>query len=568
MFKNKTVLTIGILILLATGSVFVFHRSAQAFTFTELMDDEVYLTRGDLENIRAYELFRVSITIPGVIDIVEMEDDKILIIGRNAGDTTLYIWDRYGKRTIDIHVADRELGSVKTRIENLMEKDNLKGIDLEIDRKEGKIIATGEVSPTDLLEFERIIDPFFMVVMNLVKQESTNDLVQIDAQITELTGTYSETLGIDWTDALTYNETVPSGHIENFGNIFKLGDFARSTAIQTTLNALVNEGKARVLSRPKLVVRSGRDANFLVGGEVPIVTTSISSSGASQQDVTFKDYGVGIDIQPTIYGKDAIELNLNIEVSDIDRSTNYSGQPAFTTRNTETSLYVKENETIVIAGLIKENRGETLERVPFLSDIPVVGLLFRKKTRSNDTDTELVITISPSILRQGERESYSNEYPLNLSLLDERLEPPVYAKGEEIMMPGRIRPVQAVLPQSGKKVMTPRGISGMEQPVYSVTIPSELMPYARAVQRKIARRIIYPSQARELGLSGTVKLSLHLKRDGSLSTVRVQESSGHELFDQDALNLVKELSPYDGFPKKSGFSELTLSIPIVYRLDQ
>ena len=101
----------------------------------------------------------------------------------------------------------------------------------------------------------------------------------------------------------------------------------------------------------------------------------------------------------------------------------------------------------------------------------------------------------------------------------------------------------------------------------SAFIPQDVVPYAQTIQEKIAQRIVYPEEARRYGWEGTVKLALEIDDKGFLVMSSVKESSGYDLFDQDALMLVRSLAPFSGFPSETGLEALTLTIPIVYSLE-
>jgi protein TonB len=100
-----------------------------------------------------------------------------------------------------------------------------------------------------------------------------------------------------------------------------------------------------------------------------------------------------------------------------------------------------------------------------------------------------------------------------------------------------------------------------------VTIPATIEPYARSVQEKISSAIAYPYEAQENGWQGTVKLSLVIRKDGSLRDAVIRESSGYDVFDKDALNTAQILAPYNPFPESIAEEQLTITIPIVYSLD-
>jgi len=525
--------------------------SARAADEGEVLDsiylDHVGMIVGELVTIKVYSLTRVSLTNPSVADIADANSNEIVLIGRAEGQTALFIWDEHGKRTIMAHVYDQSLEYTKNRIEQFFKITNIHEVNLSINTPEGKIIATGEVPSHKSGDLDGIFERFGGSLINMVRVEPNEDLVQIDMEITELTTTLSKSLGIDWTTGGTagiqpsYQEAVPvfDGSI---GDFFKIGDFTRSGQLAAAVKALVTEGKGHVLSRPKLVVISGEAATFLVGGEIPIRTSTFSGAGTSQENVTFKSYGVGMTVTPTIRRK-KIDITMNVEISEIDASTasSINEDVSLSTRSASTKLYLDDGQTIVLAGLIKHNEGETLTKVPFVGDIPIIGLLFRSRANPVPvSDTEIVIALTPHILEQ--RPYYD--------------EAPVESPNDSMAMAADERPV----------AMTPVQPRMKPASSYYAGIPKEMTSYVRAVQQQISSAILYPQEAKQYGWEGTVKVGMLILKDGTLAFALVKESSGHEIFDEVALNAAKNLAPFSMFPEDTDLQELNVTIPIVYSL--
>ncbi len=232
-------------------------------------------------------------------------------------------------------------------------------VTLEIDVREGKVVASGDIPKHKKEQFAQIVEKFGDDVLNLVKDEEIDDLIQIAVQITELSTTLSKSLGVDWTAgsrslrsgassttsgssstlAFAYPETLPSTD-GSVGDLFKIGDFNRTSALLATVDALIAAGKARILSQPKLVVKNAQEASFLIGGEIPVRTTTSSTTG-TQENVTFKEYGISMTITPEIK-KEKIDITLNIEISDVDSSNAVGNDVAFTTRSAQTKLYLDD----------------------------------------------------------------------------------------------------------------------------------------------------------------------------------------------------------------------------------
>jgi Flp pilus assembly secretin CpaC len=160
---------------------------------------------------------------------------------------------------------------------------------------------------------------------------------------------------------------------------------------------LENHQLAKILAEPHLLANSGEVAKFLSGGEIPIVI-----SQALNSTIVFKEYGTSVQFLPTVVGRNEIELLIKPEVSAPDYTKGVAlfgfTVPAFVTRRAETLVRLRDNQTLIIAGLIEHNKTSTVNKVPYLGDVPYLGGLFRTTTYNN-TETDLVISVTPQIVR-------------------------------------------------------------------------------------------------------------------------------------------------------------------------
>lgn len=528
MTANRFLKKYAVAIIIALVLPLAFIRIAEADVNDKSQDIE--MITGDIQTVKVKNLARLSITNPEIADISDAKAEEVTLMAKSPGKTVLFLWDEDGKRAINIRVVSEDLSVVKARIAQLVQKADIHGLSIDEDSLEGRVIVTGSLEEEDKEKMDKILENFEDTVINMIKQKVYQDQIQIDVQITELNESLTRNLGFNWgtgtdgvgtqTFALGYQETLPTTN-GSFGDLFKIGDFNRAQAIVSTINAFIKEGKAKVLSKPRLVVVSGKEASFLVGGEIPIKQTTLNNSGGSvTEDVTFKQYGVNMNITPTIKNG-RIEIELNVEVSDVDASNAQGDEVAFLTRNATTFLNLADRQTIVLAGLIKRSKSDEVRRIPFLSKIPVVGLLFRgNSTPVPNQETELVISLTPTILKD---------------------------------MMSSVK----VASTNSEKKSDPDPAPPQDKPVISAG-------YAQALQAKISSAINYPYEAQENGWEGTVKLGLHILRDGTLANVSVKESSGHSIFDEDAVNTAKILAPYPSFSSDMSGEDVMVVVPIVY----
>ncbi len=168
---------------------------------------------------------------------------------------------------------------------------------------------------------------------------------------------------------------------DKFKDLFKIGNFQRTTPLEATVNALVQEGKARLISKPRLVVVSGKQASFLVGGEIPIENTTTNSTGTSQTtSTTYSQYGVNLTVTPTIReGK--IDVLLNVDIRDVDNRRQFvdqSGTLLLLRARLQTDLLMDNKQTIALAGLIKYADSVTSDRGPVSFQNTYCGGLVQK----------------------------------------------------------------------------------------------------------------------------------------------------------------------------------------------
>jgi Flp pilus assembly secretin CpaC len=160
---------------------------------------------------------------------------------------------------------------------------------------------------------------------------------------------------------------------------------------------LEDHALGKVLAQPNLLATSGEESDFISGGEIPIIV-----SQALNTSIVFKEYGTSVKFLPVVVGRDEIELTVTPEVSAPDYThqvvLNGFSVPAFVKRRAQTMVRLKDNQTLVIAGLIQDDSHSELKKVPYLGDLPYAGQLFRSTYWSHDK-TELVMSVTPRLVR-------------------------------------------------------------------------------------------------------------------------------------------------------------------------
>jgi pilus assembly protein CpaC len=166
---------------------------------------------------------------------------------------------------------------------------------------------------------------------------------------------------------------------------------------QAMFQYLETHGLAKILAQPHLLANSGEEAKFLSGGEIPIVIAQ-----ALNTSIVFKQFGTAVTFVPTVVGRNDIELLVKPEVSEPDPAHGVQlfgfSIPAFVTRRAETMVRLKDNQTLIVAGLILHEKKTQVNKVPYLGDVPYLGGLFRNTSYSNQ-ESDLVMSVTPQIVR-------------------------------------------------------------------------------------------------------------------------------------------------------------------------
>ena len=220
-------------------------------------------------------------------------------------------------------------------------------------------------------------------------------LVEISIEVTEINNNKAKEYGIKWVDEISTGELfVTSGDTTNYPTLVEFKDWVRYTPLSAKLKLLQESGSAEVLSNPKLITKSGTKARFLVGGEFPIAV-----SGVTGGKVEWKEYGIITEILPKILPDNKIGLIIETELSRLDWTRDVQGFPIIAKRQAKSYVILKNQQTIVIAGLIENYKDKTTKGVPILSDIPLLGVLF-KNTRVINNKTNVLIFVTPKIIEQ------------------------------------------------------------------------------------------------------------------------------------------------------------------------
>jgi general secretion pathway protein D len=188
-----------------------------------------------------------------------------------------------------------------------------------------------------------------------------------------------------------------------------------------TIRAIAQAGKAKVLSRPSIVVRNNQPATITVGQSVPLITSvRFDNYGNAINSVSYTSIGIILQVTPFINKDGTVEMILDPEISDLvaDRSqwvpissgsAGNASAPLINQRSADTVVCVPDRETVTIGGLIANAKADSETKIPVLGDIPLIGNLFKRKTKT-DTKTELIIMLTPTIINNSKQFAALSQY--------------------------------------------------------------------------------------------------------------------------------------------------------------
>lgn len=355
----------------------------------------------------------VAIADPTIADVQVISPKLIMVAGRGVGETSVMAVDNKDNVILQGTVVVTHNISSLQRVMAESSPDN-KVTATSVD---GAIVLRGKVdSPVAAETAQRLATGFLandrQRVINML-DTSGSDQVMLKVRVVELARSELKRFGINWesliaagsfvygvgvgrdfVSAATGFDRAVNGDNSIFGG-FRDGN----QNINVAIDALENDGLVSVLAEPNLTARSGQQASFLAGGEIPIPVQGQNG----EVTIQYRQFGVSLQFTPVVLSKDKISLTVLPEVSALSESNRVStangvSVPAFTTRRASTSVDLGSGQTFAIAGLLRNDNTNSVNKFPILGDVPVLGALFRSTSFRND-QTELVILVTPYIVK-------------------------------------------------------------------------------------------------------------------------------------------------------------------------
>jgi pilus assembly protein CpaC len=379
---------------------------------------DLLVGRSTILNVAA-PIARVSLTVPDIADAMVTTPNQLLVHGKTPGTISLFVWDRAGGiTTYEVNVR-RDLSQLIDQMKQLFP-----GEPITVTGSGKDVVISGTVTSKYVIDKAADVASGYVEkkenVVNLLKQQEgvASNQVMLRVRFAEVSRSALQELGAafiangvnsQWFGRTTtqqfaapnFDDSKPGGlTFSDFLNVFL---FNSKHDVGAVIRALQSKGLFESLAEPNLIAANGKEASFLAGGEYPYPIVQPGSNGNSIT-IQFKEFGIRLNFTPTVLNGDLIDLKVRPEVSTLDFTNAIILEgfrvPALTTRRTDTEVELQDGQTFAIAGLMNNTLNNTMQKIPGIGDIPVLGYLFKSRAYQKN-QTELVVMITPQIIRRG-----------------------------------------------------------------------------------------------------------------------------------------------------------------------
>ena len=381
--------------------------------------------RGQLVQF-AEEASRVSVSDPAIADAVVVSPHEVVLNGKSPGHTTIMIWHGDFVTPHDVTVVS-DLSEIQGQLRAAFPNERI-----DVSGSKDAIILSGVVTDADVAkQAVALATAYSKSVVNLLQWPlPDNRQVMLQVKFAMIDRVALTQLGVNLfsvNNALIGTATTQQFPFPRIGQLqfspdnngqAALGNTQVSTSdllnlflfrpdvnVGATLRLLQSQNLLEILAEPNLVTVSGREANFLAGGEFPFpVVSSVGSGAQASPTVTiqFRPFGIQLFFTPTVDANGLIHLKVAPEVSALDFANALMIQgfliPAISTRRAETEVELREGESFAIAGLIDNRVTQVVNKIPGIGDMPILGHLFRSRSTQKN-NSELLVLITPNFVR-------------------------------------------------------------------------------------------------------------------------------------------------------------------------
>lgn len=341
----------------------------------EVNHSSYHLKIGETQIISLEPGSDILISDESVVDIHVLNNSRAILRGLGVGKADIWLKSEKVLKELNVIVTGSLDFSLEGRLEAISEAEKT----INKTEKFGLTVLSGKVSKRHYSELERLAEKHDEILNFTEPFEEEPPMLTLRVNILETKRQYLEDLGIRW-------QGTTSGPA--FSSSLS-GLFEWDAEINSQLLLMQRRGLAKLLANPVLSTQSGEKATFLAGGELPI--PQVVAQG--MQDVTFREYGIRLVIQPIVLDDNRIKTSLHAELSNIDPAVSVSGVPGILSRRTESVFLSNDGDTLVLSGLLSTDESAQEDEIPGLGSLPILENAFRSQ-QSREQTTELIIMVT------------------------------------------------------------------------------------------------------------------------------------------------------------------------------
>ncbi len=367
---------------------------------------------------------RIAIVNPNIAASVVISTTQVLLEGEAPGATSMVVWGSNNEtETFEVYV-DVDVVALSDKIHEVFPSEHV-----NIEASKDVVMLTGQASSADVADrIYTLVHAEVPNVISLVQVPTapTEGQIRLDCKIAELDLTKAKSEGFNVfalptgvTKTLGVLQTQQFGPVSSSGissgsgggssssvtlqSILNLFIFRPDIGMGITLEALQNSSLLQILSEPSLLTETGKEANFLAGGQFPFPVVQGGGAGSVPTvSIEFKQFGVMLHFTPTLTADGQIDLKVEPEVSTLDYTNALAFEgfiiPAISTRRVQSEMLLRDGESFAIAGLLDHRVTQVMDKIPWIGDVPILGKLFQSSNLQKSNE-ELLVLVTPHIVK-------------------------------------------------------------------------------------------------------------------------------------------------------------------------
>lgn len=357
---------------------------------------------------------RISVANGDLMEAVAVNPKEVLINGKAPGETSLIIWQENGTRLLydlTVRPSPVRLDAVRQQLAKDFPNDEInvtyenetafvRGRVKDVttaDRVMAMASTLGGLKPVNLLQVD--VPPVETQILLKVRFANVDRAISTDLGFNIATGAFNQSTAI--TTGQYVGPTINTGGTISLSDALNVFLFRKDINLAVTIKALESKRLLETLAEPNVLAINGKPASFLTGGEFPFPMVQ-GGTGLGTVSIAFREFGIRINFLPVITPRGTIQMQVAPEVSALDYANAVTFQgytiPALSTRRVQTNVELDSGQSFVIAGLLDNSMTETLNKIPGLANIPLLGKLFQSRQQQRN-NSELLVIVTPEIVR-------------------------------------------------------------------------------------------------------------------------------------------------------------------------